>query len=68
MAYGPKQRDIWKHIARIANRIFAGESPATIPIERDRDIEFVVNIKTAMRIGYSVPSTLLITVDSVIED
>ena len=68
MAYGPKQDDVWKHVARIANRILSGESPATIPVERNRDVEFVINLKTATRIGYRPPSALLLSADRVIED
>jgi putative tryptophan/tyrosine transport system substrate-binding protein len=68
LAFGPNQQHTWKHVARIANRILGGESPATIPVERNRDVEFVVNMKTAIQIGYRPPTALLLSADKVIEN
>jgi putative ABC transport system substrate-binding protein len=67
MSYGPKQEDYFPRAILIAERILRGDSVGDLPIERPTKFEFVLNLKTAKALGISLPPTLLIRADEVIE-
>ena len=67
MSYGPSQEDYFPRAVQIADRILRGDKAADIPIERPSKFEFVVNLKTAKALGFTVPDKLLALADEVIE-
>lgn len=66
-SYGPGQYLQGRQAARLAHKILTGTPPAEIPVELPDRIEFVVNLKTAKRIGLQVPPQVLLRADHVIE-
>jgi putative ABC transport system substrate-binding protein len=67
VSYGPDQYAQGKQAARLAHKILTGTPPAQIPVELPDVIEFVVNLRTAKRLGLQVPPSLLLGADRTIE-
>jgi putative ABC transport system substrate-binding protein len=67
MSYGPSFPAMWRHGASYVDRILRGAKPGDLPIEQPTEFELVVNLKTARAIGLSVPQTILLRADSVLE-
>ena len=53
--------------ARYVHRVLLGASPATLPVEGFDKLELTVNLKTANAIGVTIPPSLLLRADRVIE-
>jgi len=66
-SYGPDQYLQGKQAARLAHKILAGTPPRDLPVELPDRIEFIVNLKTANRLGLKVPRPALNRADRVIE-
>jgi putative ABC transport system substrate-binding protein len=67
MAYGPGYSIEGRDGARYVDRILRGGKPAEIPVEQPTKFEFIVNLKTARRIGVTVPESVLNQADVVIQ-
>jgi putative ABC transport system substrate-binding protein len=67
MSYGPNQIDLWKRAAVFVGKILSGAKPADLPVERPTKFELVINLKATKAIGLTVPATLLVAADDVIE-
>ena len=67
MAYGPGYSTEGRDGARYVDRILKGGRPGDIPVEQPTKFEFVVNLKTARRLGVTVPQSVLNQADVVIE-
>jgi putative ABC transport system substrate-binding protein len=67
MAYGPDIRDMWRRAALQLARILSGEPVATMPIERPDRFRFVLNARTAATLGLTLPPTLRLLADEVVE-
>ena len=67
MSYGPDRREVFDRSAALVDRILKGAKPADLPVEQPTLYRFVLNLKTAKAAGLTVPNTLLVLADEVIE-
>jgi len=67
IAYGPRFVTLYRQHALQAVKVLKGTRPADIPIEQPTKFELVVNLKTAKALGLSIPPSLLLRADEVIE-
>lgn len=65
-SYGPDQYGQGRQAARLAHKILTGTPPRELPVELPDRIEFIINLKTAKRIGLQVPQLVLVRADRVI--
>jgi putative ABC transport system substrate-binding protein len=56
-----------RQAARLAHRILTGTAPRELPVELPDRIEFIVNLKTANRLGLKIPGSALLRADRAIE-
>jgi putative tryptophan/tyrosine transport system substrate-binding protein len=67
MSYGTDSRDNYRGVASYVDRILRGEKPADLPVQQPVKFQFAVNLKTAKAIGLTVPLSILLRADEVIE-
>jgi len=67
LSYGPDRADIFHRSAAYIDRILRGAKPADLPVQLPTKFAMVLNTKTAMTLGLTVPQTLLALADEVIE-
>ena len=67
VSYGPDLPDMFRRCGAYASRILGGTKPADLPIERPARFELVVNLKIAKALGITIPETILVRADEVIE-
>jgi len=68
MAYGPNIVELWgQRVPVYVDRILKGAKPGDLPIEQPTKYELVVNLKTAKTLGLTIPPTLVLRADQVIE-
>ena len=65
--YGTDRVDIYRRIASYVDRVLRGEKPGDLPYQQPTKYELVVNLKTAKALGLTVPPSLLVRADEVIE-
>jgi len=66
-SYGPSIGDLFRQGARYVDKILRGTKPEDLPFEQPVTFELIVNLKTAKALGLTVPSSLLVRADEVIE-
>ena len=67
LAYGPRNLLCYRHVVSLVDKVLRGAKPADLPIEQPSKFDLVVNLKTASALGITIPPTLLLRADEVIE-
>jgi len=67
MSYGASLPELLRHGASYTHKILQGTRPADLPVEQPTKFELVINVKTAKAIGVTVPESILLCADEVIE-
>ena len=67
MSYGPNLAAIWRQAAIIVAKVLKGVKPTDLPVEQPTKFELVMNLRTANSLGLSIPPSVLLRADEVIE-
>jgi putative ABC transport system substrate-binding protein len=67
LTYGPNIPEMTRQTATYVDKILKGAKPADLPMQQPTKFEFVINLKTAKSLGLTIPESLLLRADQIIE-
>jgi putative tryptophan/tyrosine transport system substrate-binding protein len=67
MTYGVSYPQLYFRAARLVDKIIKGTTPGDIPVEQPTTFEMVINLKTAKELGLTIPPSIMVRADEVIE-
>jgi putative ABC transport system substrate-binding protein len=67
MSYGPDLADSYRRAAVYVDRILKGAKPSELPVEQPNRYYLLVNLKTAKALGLTIPQSILLRADEVIQ-
>ena len=67
LSYGPDYLDLFRRVADYVDKILRGAKPAELPVEQPSKLELVINMKTAKALGLTIPQSVLVRADEIIQ-
>lgn len=67
LSYSTKAEEVFRSVARYIDKILKGAKPADLPVEEPREIELVINMKTARALGLAIPQSMLLRATEVLQ-
>jgi len=67
MSYSPNLADLFRRSTTYVDKLLKSAKPSDLPVEQPTKFELVINLKTAKALGLTIPQSLLLRADQVIE-